>query len=122
MARDCQSCSKCQNPLSDFEKTIGKALGADKVYCKSCTKKLEDEWTDLSFKNAEDKATPEEIKRFEELDKFLGSLVNAGYYGSVTPSTCPRCGREGLERMGEGSFMRTRCISCGYDDITDGSQ
>lgn len=81
MARECQSCSKCQNPLSDFEKMIGEVLGADKVDCVSCTKK----------------------------------------YGGVSGSTCPRCGREGLESMGEGSFMRTRCIYCGYDDITGGS-
>ena len=29
MARDCQSCSKCQNPLSDFEKIVWNSVSKE---------------------------------------------------------------------------------------------
>lgn len=116
-----ETCSRCGQPLSDFEKMIAKELGADRVICKSCVKKVEDEWSDLCVNYLEDKLSSEKRARFEELDKTLEDLENAGYYGAIPDNTCPQCGRETLERMNEGSFTRSRCVSCGYDDVQNGS-
>lgn len=117
MAKECKSCSRCERPLSDFEKMIAEKLGADKVYCKGCVKKIENEWSELQIRYLEDRLIPEEIECFEELDELLKKLEAAGYYENNPANICPQCGRETLERMGEGSFMRTRCISCGYDNL-----